>query len=166
MFRIISSLFLVLAVSPAFAKGKADVRAEKVSAELVSIGGDFNEAWAGSESFHLFAGSPMSCTEVPSLELQKSIECDLMGTQLVLYPEKSNPFGVFFNSVVLETETKNRKKIVALKFSGFTERVTGFPDGLEVQFTLRHYEGFPKRQWGTFEIPEFEISRLVRAKLK
>lgn len=166
MFRILSSLFLVAAVSPVFAKGKTDLRAEKVSAELVSISGEFNEAWADSDSFRLFAGSPMSCKDVPSVELEKAIECDLAATQLVLYPEKGNPFGVFFDTVVLETGTKNRKKIVALKFTGLMERVKGFPDGLELQFSLRHYEGFPKRQWGTLEIPEYEISRLVRAKLR
>jgi hypothetical protein len=166
MFRILSSLLLLAAVSPVFAKDKTDLKAQKVSAELVSISGEFNEAWAGSESFRLFAGSPMSCKDVPSVEIDKSIECDLAATQLVFYPEKGNPFGVFFDTVVLQTLTKNRKKVVSLHFTGLTERVPGFPDGLEVQFTLRHYEGFPKRQWGTLEIPEYEISRLVRAKLK
>jgi hypothetical protein len=146
--------------------GPESSRERTASGYLNSIGGEFNEAWAGAESFYLFSGSPMSCKNASATNLDQSMECELTGTQLALYPESGRPFGIFMNRVAIETGTRNRKKLVDLIFTGYTENTPGFPDGLEVQFTLRHYQSFAKSQWGTFEIPEFEISRKVRAKRK
>lgn len=141
-------------------------REKRASEYFRSIGGEFNEAWAGAESFYLFSGSPISCKDVRAVNLDQAMECELSGTQLALYPDNAQPFGIFMTRVAIETGTRNRKKLVDLIFTGYTERTPGFPDGLEVQFTLRHFQSFPKRQWGTFELPEFEISRKVKAKLK
>ena len=158
-------VFLTLG-SKAFAS--TDKVAENVSTYLVSIGGEFNEAWAGAESFFLFAGSPMarSCNKVTPISLETAVQCDLAATQMAVYPETRNPFGIFFDRVVLETGTKNRQKLVDLIYIGATENTPGFPDGLEVKLTVRHFAGYPKRQWGTFEIPEWDIVRKVRVKLR